>query len=276
MIDRIHKLPVKRQCQLLTIARSTAYYKPKPTSEEDLILMRRIDELHLDFPFAGTRMLRDLLRQEGYSAGRRRIRRLMRIMGIEALYRKPKTSKGHPSHPVYPYLLRNMVIDKPNQVWAMDITYIPMARGFIYLCAVIDWASRRVMAWRLSNTLTSDFCVDAMQEAIIRYGVPDICNTDQGSQFTSLEFTDLLRKNDIQISMDGKGRWLDNVVIERLWRSVKYDEVYLHAYESVRAAHVGLTRYFQLYNQRRPHSSLDGRTPDDVYFGSLQKLHCAA
>jgi len=276
MIDRIHKLPVKRQCQLLTIARSTAYYEPRPTSEEDLILLRRIDELHLDFPFAGTRMLRDLLRQEGCRAGRRRIRRLMRIMGIEALYRKPKTSKRHPSHPVYPYLLRDMVIDKPNQVWAMDITYIPMARGFVYLCAVIDWASRRVMAWRLSNTLTSDFCVEAMQEAIIHDGVPDICNTDQGSQFTSLEFTELLRENDIRISMDGKGRWLDNVVIERLWRSVKYDEVYLHAYESVRAAHTGLTRYFQLYNRRRPHSSLDGKTPDDVYFGSLRKLHCAA
>jgi len=267
MIDRTHEVPVKRQCQLLSVARSTAYYKPKPISEDNLFLMRRIDELHLDFPFAGTRMLRDLLRQEERFVGRRRIGRLMRLMGIEALYRKPNTSKRHPSHPVYPYLLRGMVIDRPNQVWATDITYIPMARGFIYLCAVIDWATRRVMAWRLSNTLTADFCVEAMQEAITLYGKPEICNTDQGSQFTSLEFTDLLREHDIQISMDGKGCWRDNVMIERLWRSVKYDEVYLHAYDSVRAAHAGLDRYFKLYNQRRPHSSLDGRTPDEVYFG---------
>lgn len=276
MIDRTHEVPVKRQCQLVSIARSTAYYKPRPISEDNLIVMRRIDELHLDFPFAGTRMLRDLLRQEGRFVGRRRVGRLMRLMGIEALYRKPKTSKRHPSHPVYPYLLRDMVIDRPNQVWATDITYIPMARGFIYLCAVIDWATRRVMAWRLSNTLTADFCVEAMQEAITRYGRPEICNTDQGSQFTSLEFTDLLREHDIQISMDGKGCWRDNVMIERLWRSVKYDEVYLHAYDSVRVAHVGLGRYFELYNQRRPHSSLDGRTPDEVYFGLLSMLHGAA
>lgn len=276
MIDRTDKLPVKHQCQLLTISRSTAYYKARPMSEENLLLMRKIDELHLDFPFAGSRMLRDLLRQDGHYVGRRRVGRLMRVMGIEALYRKPRTSRKHPAHPVYPYLLRDMTIDKPNQVWAMDITYIPMARGFIYLCAVIDWATRRVMSWGLSNTLTSDFCVDAMQEAIMRHGKPEICNTDQGSQFTSLEFTDLLKKNDIRISMDGKGRWRDNVVIERLWRSVKYDEVYLHAYESVRAAHAGLNGYFELYNGRRPHSSLDGRTPNDVYFEKLQKLHCAA
>lgn len=271
MIDRTHEVSVKRQCQLLGIARSTAYYQPKPMSEENLKLMRRIDELHLDFPFAGTRMLRDLLRREGHHVCRRRVRRLMRMMGIEALYRKPKTSKRHPSHPVYPYLLRKMVIDRPNQVWAMDITYIPMAKGFLYLCAVIDWATRRVLAWRLSNTLTADFCVEAMQEAIMLYGIPEICNTDQGSQFT-----ELLREHGIQISMDGKGCWRDNVVIERLWRSVKYDEVYLHAYESVRAAYAGLGRYFELYNRRRPHSTLDGRTPDEVYFGSLPKLHNAA
>ena len=276
MIDRTHEVPVKRQCQLLSIARSTAYYKLSPISEDNLFLMRRIDELHLEFPFAGTRMLRDLLRQAGRCVGRRRIRRLMRLMGIEALYRKPKMSRRHPSHPVYPYLLRDMVIDRPNQVWATDITYIPMARGFLYLCAVIDWATRRVMAWRLSNTLTADFCVEAMQEAISRYVRLEICNTDQGSQFTSLEFTELLRKHKIQISMDGKGCWRDNVVIERLWRSVKYDEVYLHAYDSVRATHAGLGRYFELYNRCRPHSSLDGRTPDEVYFGSLPRLHSAA
>jgi putative transposase len=276
MINRTHNVPVKRQCQMLGIARSTAYYQPRPESEENLHLMRRIDELHLDFPFAGTRMLRDLLRQENLFPGRRRIGRLMRLMGIEALYRKPKTSKRHPSHPVYPYLLRDMVIDQPNQVWALDITYIPMAKGFIYLCAVVDWATRRIMAWRLSNTLTADFCVEAMQEAIMRYGSPEICNTDQGSQFTSLEFTDLLREHGIKISMDGKGCWRDNVIIERLWRSIKYDEVYLHAYDSVRAAYAGLGRYVELYNRRRPHSALDGRTPDEVYFGSLPTLHHAA
>lgn len=238
--------------------------------------MRHLDELHLDFPFAGTRMLRDLLHREGHKVGRRHVRSLMRLMGIEAIYRKPKTSKRHPGHRVYPYLLRGMVIDKPNQVWAMDITYIPMAKGFLYLCAVIDWASRRVLAWRLSNTLTSDFCVEAMQEAITRYGAPDICNTDQGVQFTSAEFIDLLHSYGIRISMDGRGRWRDNIIIERLWRSVKYDEVYLYAYDSVRAAQARLGRYFDLYNQRRPHSSLDGKTPDEVYFGSLSKLHHAA
>ena len=276
MIDRTHDVPIRRQCQLLQIARSTAYYQMKPESEGNLHLMRRIDELHLDFPFAGTRMLRDLLRQEGLFVGRKRVGRLMRLMGIEALYQKPKTSKRHPSQPVYPYLLRNIVIERPNQVWAMDITYIPMAKGFLYLCAVIDWATRRVLAWRLSNTLTADFCVEAMQEAITRYGKPEICNTDQGSQFTSLEFTGFLHKHGIQISMDGKGCWRDNVVIERLWRSVKYDEVYLHAYDSVRSAYVGLGNYFDLYNRRRPHSALDGRPPDKVYFESLPKLHCAA
>ena len=238
--------------------------------------MRRMDELHLDFPFAGSRMLRDLLRQEGYIVGRERISRLMRLMGIQAIYRKPKTSKRHPSHPVYPYLLRKMVIDRPNQVWATDITYIPMRRGFVYLCAVMDWASRRVLAWRLSNTLTTDFCVEAVQEAIDRHGVPEIFNTDQGSQFTSLEFTELLQENKIRISMDGRGAWRDNVFVERLWRSVKYDEVYLHAYNSVIEAKQGLDRYFKFYNQRRPHTAIDKKTPDEFYFENLPRQHCAA
>jgi len=276
MIDHNHDLPVVRQCKVLGISRSTAYYQARPVSQENLALMRRMDELHLDYPFAGSRMLRDLLRQEGYAVGRDRISRLMRLMGIQAIYRKPKTSKRHPSHPVYPYLLRKMVVDRPNQVWAMDITYIPMRRGFVYLCAVMDWASRRVLTWRLSNTLTTDFCVEAVQEAIDRYGVPEIFNTDQGSQFTSLEFTGLLQENDIKISMDGKGAWRDNVFVERLWRSVKYDEVYLHAYSSVIEAKQGLDRYFSFYNQRRPHSALDKKTPDAFYFGNLPRKHCAA
>ena len=276
MIDRNHDLPVVRQCKVLGISRSTAYYQARPVSEENLALMRRMDELHLDFPFAGSRMLRDLLRQESYSAGRDRISRLMRLMGIQAIYRKPQTSKRHPSHPIYPYLLRKMVIDRPNQVWAADITYIPMRRGFVYLCAVMDWASRRVLAWRLSNTLTTDFCVEAVQEAIDRHGAPEIFNTDQGSQFTSLEFTGLLQENKIKISMDGKGAWRDNVFVERLWRSVKYDEVYLHAYSSVIEAKQGLDRYFTFYNQRRPHSALDKKTPDEFYFGNRSRQHCAA
>jgi len=276
MIDRDHDLPVVRQCSLLGIPRSTAYYRARPMSEENLVLMRRMDELHLNFPFAGARMLRDFLGREGFAVGRERISRLMRLMGIQAIYRRPKTSKPHPSHPIYPYLLRGMAIDRPNQVWATDITYIPMRRGFVYLCAVMDWASRRVLAWRLSNTLTTDFCVEAVQEAIDHHGAPEIFNTDQGSQFTSLEFTGLLQENEIKISMDGKGAWRDNVFVERLWRSVKYDEVYLHAYGSVIEAKQGLDRYFRFYNQIRPHSSLDRKTPDEFYFEKLPRQHCAA
>lgn len=276
MIDSSHDLPVVRQCQILNISRSTAYYQARPESQANMILMRRMDELHLDFPFTGARLLRDLLQQEGYSVGRERVSRLMRLMGIQAIYRKPNTSKPHPSHPIYPYLLRNLVIDRPNQVWAMDITYIPMSRGFVYLCAVMDWASRRVLAWRLSNTQTTDFCIEAVQEAINRYGAPEIFNTDQGSQFTSMEFTELLQQNGIKISMDGRGCWRDNVFVERLWRSVKYEEVYLHAYNSVTEARLGLERYFMFYNQRRPHKALDRQTPDKFYFERLPLLHCAA
>ena len=276
MIDRTHGLPVTRQCQILELARSTAYYQPAPASPEDLALMRRIDALHLDYPFAGSRMLRGLLRKEGHLVGRRRVRTLMRKMGIEALYRKPNTSARHAAHPVYPYLLRNLTIDRPNQVWATDITYIPMRRGFVYLAAVLDWATRRVLSWRVSNTLTTDFCLDAANEAMHRHGRPDIFNTDQGSQFTSSEFTGLLKEHGIRISMDGKGCWRDNVFVERLWKSVKYEEVYLHAYDSVSEAKAGLSRYFNFYNTRRPHQSLDGQTPDEIYFNNLPQEKLAA
>lgn len=227
MINRTHALPVSRQCQLFGLSRSTAYYQPTPVSVADLGLMRRIDTLHLDHPFAGARMLRDLLRRDGYAIGRRHAATLMRRMGITAVYRKPHTSQRHPAHTVYPYLLRKAEITRPNHVWAADITYIPMQRGFVYLFAVLDWASRRVLAWRLSNTLTTDFCIEAVQEALASSGTPEIFNTDQGCQFTSLEFTGLLKAHDIQISMDGTGCWRDNVVVERLWKSIKYEEVYL-------------------------------------------------
>ena len=266
MIDRIHALPVTRQAQVLGISRGSVYYLPRPVPAQDLALMRRIDELHLELPFAGSRMLRDLLNQEGFTVGRKHVATLMRRMGIEALYRKPNTSRRHPGHTIYPYLLRSLKIDRPNQVWAMDITYIPMARGFVYLAAVIDWHSRRVLAWRVSITMDANFCIEAVEEAIARYGAPEILNTDQGSQFTSQAFTGLLKQHGIAISMDGKGCWRDNVFIERLWKSVKYEEVYLRAYDSVSHAKASLSRYLTFYNQRRPHTALDRLTPDQVYF----------
>ena len=270
MINPEHALPVVHQCQLLALARSTAYYVPSPTPERDLTLMRRIDELHLKWPFLGARKLRDLLNRDGFAVGRKHVGTLMRKMGISAVYRQPKTSTpgSGPEHRVYPYLLRNLVIDRANQVWAADISYLPMAKGFLYLVAIIDWASRRVLAWRTSNTLTADFCVEALQEALARYGTPEIFNTDQGSQFTSKEFTDVLKDAGVRISMDGKGRWVDNVFVERLWRSVKYEEVYLHAYGSIAEANRRLTIYFDFYNRIRTHQSLDGMTPDAAYFGS--------
>jgi len=269
MIDRDHKLPISRQAKLLDISRGTVYYQPKPISPRDQMLMNRIDRLHLELPFAGARMQRDLLRQEGRKVGRSKVRRLMRLMGIEALYRKPKTTKRHPQHKVYPYLLRNLAITRPNQVWAMDLTYIPMARGFVYLAAVVDWFSRRVLSWKVSTTMDTHFCLEAVEEAMAKFGKPEIFNSDQGSQFTSLAFTSLLKDNGIRISMDGKGAWRDNVFVERLWRSVKYEEVYLHAYDTVSAAKAGLDRYFRFYNSRRPHSSLDRQTPDQFYFKRL-------
>ena len=276
MIDRTHPLPVRQQCHLLNLARSTAYYQPTPVSAAALALMRRIDELHLHYPFAGARMLRNLLRQEGRAIGRRQVATLMRRMGITALYRTPCTTQRQPAHRIYPYLLRDVTITRPNQVWAADITYIPMRRGFVYLFAILDWASRRVLAWRLSNTLTTDFCLEAVREAITQYGCPEIFNTDQGCQFTSQEFTGLLKDQGIQISMDGKGCWRDNVFVERLWKSIKYEEVYLHAYETVGAAQQGLARYLMFYNQTRPHQALDGQTPDQVYSDHLTTRRTAA
>ena len=268
MINTEHELSLTRQADLLDLSRASLYYLPVPVCSKDLALMRRIDELHLELPFAGARMLRDLLNAEGIVVGRKHVRTLMRKMGIEAIYRHTNTSRRHPAHPVFPYLLRHRLIDQPNQVWAADITYIPMARGFVYLFAVIDWHSRKILSWRVSNSLTADFCVEAVEEAIARYGKPEIFNTDRGSQFTGSEFVGLLMRHQIRISMDGRGAWRDNVFVERLWKSIKYEEVYLHAYDSVSEAKAGIARYIQFYNTRRPHASLDRQTPDTVYFNS--------
>jgi putative transposase len=269
MIDRANLLPLTRQANLLRLSRSSLYAVPRPVPPARLAIMHRIDALHLEHPFAGSRMLRDMLRLEGVAIGRLAVATLMRRMGIEALYRRPSTSKPAPGHKIYPYLLRNLAVDRPNQVWAMDITYIPMARGFVYLAAVVDWFSRRVLAWRLSITLETEFCIDAVQEALARHGKPEIFNTDQGGQFTSAAFTGMLQEQAIAISMDGRGAWRDNVFVERLWRSVKYEEVYLRAYDSVSEARASLGRYLAFYNARRPHSSLGARTPEQAYLDHL-------
>jgi putative transposase len=269
MIDASHTLALGKQAALLGISRGSLYYLPQPVSAADLALMRRIDELHLEFPFAGSRMLRDLLSSNGGIVGRRRVTTLMRKMGIEAVYRRPNTSKPAPGHKIYPYLLRGLEIDRPNQVWATDITYIPMARGFVYLCAIMDWYARRILSWRLSNTMAAEFCVEALEDALARHDKPGIFNTDQGSQFTGTAFVDVLKSNDIAISMDGKGAWRDNVFVERFWRSVKYEEVYLKAYDDVPEARRSLGRYLTFYNGRRPHTALDRRTPDQAYFNPL-------
>jgi putative transposase len=269
MIDRNHSLPLSRQAKALGLARSSVYSLPRPVPEKDLVIMRQLDELHLDYPFAGSRMLRGLLAAKGMHIGRRHIRRLMRRMGIEALYRRPRTTKAEPGHKIYPYLLRSLEISRPNQVWAMDITYIPMPRGFLYLAVVLDWFSRRVLSWRLSIAMEAAFCVEALEEALAKHGKPEIINTDQGSQFTCPAFTSALANRKIAISMDGKGAWRDNVFTERFWRSIKYEEVYLRAYESVAQARACIGRYLNFYNSRRPHSSLDGMTPDRAYFGPL-------
>ena len=276
MIDRSHELSLKRQAQLLKLSRSGIYYSPRPVSPADLAIMRRIDELHLEHPFAGSRMLRDLLNGEGIAIGREHVATMMKRMGIEAIYRRPNTSRPAPGHRIYPYLLRGVSVERPNQVWAMDITYVPMARGFVYLAAVLDWFARRVLAWRVSISMEVEFCLEAVEEALARYGRPDIFNTDQGSQFTCGDFTGLLLNNGIAISMDGKGSWRDNVFVERLWRSVKYEEVYLHAYDSVGEARASIRRYFDFYNRKRPHSSLDRRTPDQAYFEHLSARLAAA
>jgi len=276
MIDREHELGVGRQAKALGISRGSVYYLPRPTSDVDLALMRRIDELHLEYPFAGSRMLRGVLRGEGREVGRLHVSTLMKKMAITALYRRPNTSKPAPDHKVYPYLLRNPAVTRPNQVWAMDITYIPMARGFVYLAAVIDWFSRKVLAWRVSITLSADFCVEALEEALERHGKPEIFNTDQGSQFASADFIKVLKTAEIAISMDGKGAWRDNVFVERLWRTIKYEEVYLRTYGGVSEARTLIGRYIGFYNGTRPHSSLGGRTPDQSYLNLLTPIPAAA
>ncbi len=276
MIDRDHGLCVSRQTKALGISRGSVYYLPRPTSDADLVLMRRIDELHLDYPFAGSRMLMGLLKADGHEVGRLHVSTLMKKMAIAALYRRPNTSKPAPGHKVYPYLLRNLAVTRPNQVWAMDITYIPMARGFVYLAVVIDWFSRKVLAWRLSITLSADFCVEALEEALGRHGRPEIFNSDQGSQFTSADFIKVLKDAQIAISMDGKGAWRDNVFVERLWRTVKYEEVYLRAYGGVSEARASIGRYLGFYNGTRPHSSLGGRTPDQAYLNQPTPIPAAA
>jgi putative transposase len=276
MIDPKSQLSISRQAGMLGISRGSVYYQPRPASDADLKLMRRIDELHMELPFAGSRMLQGLLVQEGFKVGRLHVATLMKRMGITALYRKPNTSKPAPGHKIYPYLLRNIPVTRPNQVWAMDITYIPMARGFIYLAAVVDWFTRRILAWRVSITLETDFCIEAVQEALARHGAPEIFNTDQGSQFTSIEFIKVLADREIKISMDGKGAWRDNVFVERLWRTIKYEEVYLRAYANVPEARASIGRYLGFYNSRRPHSSLDGKTPDQAYFNLLTSVASAA
>ncbi len=272
MVDRKEPLPVAHQCTLLDLPRSTFYHNPKPVTDEELGLMALIDRCHLKHPYYGSRRIRDWLEDQGHTVNRKRIQRLMRVMGITALYPKRNLSLANQAHKVYPYLLRNLVIDRPNQVWATDITFIPMARGFVYLVAVMDWYSRRVLSWRVSNTLDTSFCTEALEEAIERYGAPEIFNTDQGSQFTSDDFTGVLKEHGIKISMDGKGRWIDNVFVERLWRSVKYEEVYLKAYDDIRSARASLGNYFEFYNLERRHQSLDRQTPDQVYYGNVTRM----
>ena len=275
MISKAHDLPITQQCKILDMPRSSLYYCPVAVDEDDLIIMSMIDEIHLRYPFYGSRRIRDELWDNGFHISRDRVRSFMRKMGVEALYRKPRLSKRHPAHKIYPYLLRGLKIDKSNYVWATDITYIPLAKGYVYLVAVIDWASRKVLSWRLSNTLDTSFCVEALEEAIDNYGCPEIFNTDQGSQFTSEAFTGKLKEHGIRISMDGRGRWMDNVFIERLWRSVKYEEVYLKGYDSIRVARQELKTYFDFYNRRRRHYGLGKQFPDDVYLNN-QPLKIAA
>ena len=260
-------MPIKRQCELLNIARSTAYYHPIGLSDEEIELRRMIDEIHLQYPFMGSRRIRTELAKKARHVNRKRIVRIMREMGIGAIYPKPKTTLANKAHKVYPYLLRDIDVTYPNQAWAIDITYIPMAKGFLYLVAIIDWYSRKVLAWRLSNTMDTSFCIEALEDALQHYGPPDIFNSDQGSQFTSTEFTQRLIDHGVRISMDGKGRWVDNVFIERLWRSLKYEEVYLKAYTTPREAELEIGNYMVFYNEERNHQGLNDLTPDEAYFG---------
>ncbi len=270
MIKARQQLSVSRQCQLLAVPRSSVYARAPRVSTTDIELMRQIDELYLKWPFYGSRRLCEELRQRGYPINRKRVRRLMRRMGLRAVYPKPRTSQPAAGHKIYPYLLKDLIINRPNQVWASDICYVPMAKGFMYLTVILDWYSRRVLAWRVSNTLDTDPCIAALEEALARYGPPEIFNTDQGAQYTSEAFTAVLRTHHISISMDGKRRWIDNVFVERLWRSVKYEDIYLRAYESPAALHRGLTQYFQFYNTQRRHQMLNRQTPDTVYFGDTK------
>ena len=270
MIDRASKLPVKKQCELLDVSRSSFYYKPRDISEKDLAIMKEIDRVHLDYPFYGSRRIRDWLQDHGYSVNIKKVKRLMRKIGVRALYPRRRTSIAEKGHKVYPYLLRNLRITRPNQVWATDITYIPMSHGFLYLVAIMDLYSRKVLSWRFSNTLDTDFCIDALEEALGRYGVPEIFNSDQGCQFTSDSFTRLLKEAGVAISMDGKGSWIDNIFIERLWRSLKWEEVYLKAYDSVRDAKLSIGRWFEFYNKERRHQSLERKKPDEIFYGEFE------
>lgn len=267
MVEPDHpRLSITRQCDLLSISRSSLYYEATGESPLNLKLMRLIDEQFLEAPSFGARQMARYLRRQGYWVNRKRVRRLMQKMGLAPIYQKPNTSKPHPEHKIYPYLLRGVDVREPNHVWCADICYIPMRRGFLYLVAIMDWASRRVLSWRLSNTLETDFCIAALEEALAKYGKPRIFNTDQGSQFTSFDFTQALKDAGIDISMDGKGQWTDNVMIERLWRSLKYESVYINAFETGSEAKAGISRWFEFYNRRRPHSSLDDRTPHEAYW----------
>jgi putative transposase len=276
MIGPSESLSISSQCRLLGISRSSFYYQPKPVKEEDLALMRLIDEQFLKTPTWGSRSMRNHLRRLGYKVNRKRVQRLMRIMGLEPIYPKPRTSRPHPDHKVYPYLLRDLTIDRPNQVWSADITYIPMRRGFMYLVAVMDWHSRKVLSWRVSNTLESEFCIEALEQALRRYGKPEIFNTDQGAQFTSRGFVGLLESHGIQVSMDGRGRAQDNIFIERLWWTLKYHYIYLHAFDNGSELRHGLHQWVDFYNQDRFHQSLDNLTPDEVYYGLPHPLTMAA
>lgn len=265
MIEADHpRLSIARQCRLLGLPRASYYHRPRPARPDDLRLMRAIDEAYLAHPFFGSRQMARWLRRQGWLVNRKRVQRLMRLMGLEAIYQKPNTSRPNPEHRIYPYLLRKVKIDRPNHAWGMDISYVPIQGGFIYLCAVVDWYSRAVLAWELSNTLDARFCVSAVQQAMAAYGVPEIFNTDQGCQFTSAEFTQPLLERGIKLSMDGQGRCLDNIFVERLWRTVKYEEIYLKSYCSLIDAYAQLDRYFHFYNEDRPHSALGGATPAEI------------
>ena len=263
-VQEIHPLSISRQCRLLSLHRSSYYYQAVETQDDEFILMRWIDEIHIKRPFLGVRRITDELHDAGCRVNRKKVGRLMRKMDIQAIYPKPNTSKKHPQNKVYPYLLRNLSIDRPNQVWATDITYIPMEKGFVYLTVIMDWYSRKILSWRLSNTLDTAFCIDALEEALDKYGKPDIFNSDQGVQYTSKNFTDVLKENAIRISMDGKGAWRDNVFVERLWRSIKYEEVYLNAYESMKEAKQRIGVWINYYNSERKHQTL-GTKPDLMY-----------